>query len=135
MDCPVCKVAMITCQLEEVEVDYCLDCAGIWLDAGELEELLDDTARAKDLLASFKPAKNCTEKLRKCPICLKKMEKILVGPDASAQLIDRCKRGDGLWFDGGELGDVLAIGSFDEQGKVQKLLADMFGGEHGEINE
>jgi Zn-finger nucleic acid-binding protein len=126
---------MITCQLEEVEVDYCLDCAGIWLDAGELEELLDDTARAKELLASFKPAKNCTEKPRKCPICLKKMEKILVGPDASAQLIDRCKRGDGLWFDRGELGDVLAIGSFDEQGKVQKLLADMFGGEHNQINE
>ncbi len=71
MDCPVCKVAMITCQLEEVEIDYCLDCAGIWLDAGELEALLDDTSRAKDLLASFKPAKKCTEKPRKCPICLK----------------------------------------------------------------
>jgi hypothetical protein len=27
------------------------------------------------------------------------------------------------------------MGSFDEQGKVQKLLADMFGGEHSEINE
>ncbi|RKY09823.1 MAG: hypothetical protein DRP65_07375 [Planctomycetota bacterium] len=135
MDCPVCKVAMITCQLEEVEVDYCLDCAGIWLDAGELEELLDDTVRAKELLASFKPAKDCTEKPRKCPICLKKMEKILVGPDASAQLIDRCKKGDGLWFDRGELGDILKLGSFDEQGKVQKLLADMFGGEHNQINE
>ena len=130
MDCPVCKVAMITCQLEEVEVDYCPDCGGIWLDAGELEELLDDTARAKELLASFKPAKDCAEKRRKCPICLKKMEKILVGPDESAKLIDRCKKGDGLWFDRGELQDVLAIGSFDEQGKVQKLLADMFGGEH-----
>jgi Zn-finger nucleic acid-binding protein len=126
---------MITCQLEEVEVDYCLECAGIWLDAGELEALLDNTAQAKDLLASFKQAKNCNEKPRKCPICLKKMEKILVGPDASTRLLDRCKRGDGLWFDRGELGDVLAMGSFDEQGKVQKLLADMFGGEHNEINE
>jgi Zn-finger nucleic acid-binding protein len=126
---------MITCQLEEVEVDYCLECAGIWLDAGELEALLDNTAQAKDLLASFKQAKNCNEKPRKCPICLKKREKILVGPDASTRLLDRCKRGDGLWFDRGELGDVLAMGSFDEQGKVQKLLADMFGGEHNEINE
>jgi len=133
MDCPVSKSAMITCQLEEVEVDYCLDCAGIWLDAGELEMLLDDTSKAKNLLASFKQAKNCIEKPRKCPICLKKMEKILIGPDASAQLIDRCKRGDGLWFDRGELGDVLAMGSFDEQGKVQKLLSDMFGGEPNDL--
>ncbi|MHC5060598.1 MAG: zf-TFIIB domain-containing protein [Planctomycetota bacterium] len=135
MDCPVCEVAMITCQLDEVEIDYCLDCSGIWLDTGELEMLLEDAAGAKDLLASFKQVENCIEKPRKCPICLKKMEKILAGPAASAQLLDRCKKGDGLWFDGGELGDVLKMGSFDEQGKVQKLLADMFGGKPDEINE
>ena len=127
MDCPVCKNVMITLQLEEVEVDYCLDCRGIWLDAGELEELLGDTQQAKDLLASFKKARYCTEKARKCPICLKKMEKILAGPGKSAKLIDRCRRGDGLWFDKGELEDVLAMGSFDKEGKVRKLLTDMFG--------
>ena len=126
MDCPVCKNAMITLQLEEVEVDYCLECAGIWLDAGELEMLLGDTDKTKQLLASFHEAKNCTEKPRKCPICLKKMEKILVGPDSSAKLIDNCRRGDGLWFDKGELLDVLAMGSFDEQRKVQKLLTEIF---------
>ena len=36
MDCPACKEAMITLELEEVEIDYCPDCGGIWLDAGEL---------------------------------------------------------------------------------------------------
>ena len=126
MDCPICKNAMITCQLEEVEVDYCFDCYGIWLDAGELEMLLGDTQYAKDLLASFKPADYCTEKPRKCPICLKKMQKILVGPGESAKLIDKCRKGDGLWFDKGELRDVLAMGSFDKQGKIQKLLTDIF---------
>jgi len=34
MDCPVCKNAMITLELSEVEIDYCADCGGIWLDAG-----------------------------------------------------------------------------------------------------
>ena len=37
MDCPVCKQsAMITLELNEVEIDYCMQCEGIWLDAGEL---------------------------------------------------------------------------------------------------
>ena len=126
MDCPVCKNAMITLELDEVEVDFCLDCQGIWLDAGELEMLLSDTEAAKKLLASFQTAAKCSEKPRKCPICLKKMKKILVGPEASAALIDKCRLGDGLWFDKGELSDVLAMGSFDEGQKVQKLLAEIF---------
>ncbi len=127
MDCPVCKNAMITFELDDVEVDSCLDCGGIWLDAGELEMLLGDSEESKNLLLSFKKAENCAEKPRKCPICLKKMQKILVGPDSATQLIDKCSKGDGLWFDKGELQDVLKTGSFDQGQKVQKLLAEMFG--------
>ena len=97
MDCPVCKTAMITLELNEVEIDHCLECSGIWLDAGELEMLLDDSKQAQELLSSFTAAKNCTEKPRKCPICLKKMGKILVGPENSTQLIDKCRKDDGLW--------------------------------------
>ena len=74
MDCPVCKDAMITLERDEVEVDYCLSCSGIWLDAGELEMLLGDSSQAKTVLDSFKPDKSSEEKPRKCPICLKKMK-------------------------------------------------------------
>ena len=135
MDCPVCKDAMITLELDEVEVDYCLNCTGIWLDAGELEMLLGDSQQARTVLQSFKLAAHCREKPRKCPICLKKMEKILVGPQQSSRLLDKCRRGDGLWFDGGELQDVLAMGSFDKEGKVQKLLADIFSGNANESEQ
>ena len=127
MDCPVCKNAMIALELQEVEVDYCTGCDGIWLDAGELELLLGNAQNAKQLLNSFKIDSHSTEKPRKCPICLKKMQKILVGPDSATQLIDKCGKGHGLWFDKGELQDVLKIGSFDQGQKVQKLLAEMFG--------
>lgn len=126
MDCPVCKSAMITCQLESVEVDHCLECKGIWLDAGELEALLEDPEQAKQVLSSFKLAKKTGEKIRKCPICLKKMEKVLVGQKDSQKMLDRCKKGDGLWFDKGELLEVLATGQFDRDNKVQNLLAEMF---------
>ena len=54
MDCPVCKnSAMIVLELDEVEVDYCTECEGIWLDEGELELLLGDEARAKEVIQSF----------------------------------------------------------------------------------
>ena len=127
MDCPVCKTAMITLELDNVEIDYCLDCTGIWLDRGELEMLLNDAKNAENLIASFEKAQNCTEELRKCPICLKKMQKITVGTPENSCLIDKCAKGDGLWFDGGELKQVLTIGEIDENNKIINLLADMFG--------
>jgi len=118
---------MITLELKDVEIDYCTDCGGIWLDAGELEMLLDDRQHAEKLLKSFKVDANSTEKPRKCPICLKKMQKIIVGQDTPTILIDRCRKGDGLWFDKGELQDIFNRAQLDKDSKIQKLLADIFG--------
>ena len=129
MDCPVCKNAMITMELAEVEIDHCVECGGIWLDAGELELLLGQPERAKELLASFQVDTSATEKRRRCPICEKKMRKILVGISEPALLIDKCRRGDGLWFDKGELQDILDRARLDKDNKIRKLLADMFGKE------
>ena len=127
MDCPVCDNAMITLELADVEIDYCTDCGGIWLDAGELQMLLDNPPQAKELLDSFKIDHTSTEKPRKCPICLKKMHKVLVGRTAPPVLLDKCASGDGLWFDKGELQDILNKAQLDRDSKIQTLLADMFG--------
>jgi len=135
VDCPVCKNAMITLELAEVEIDHCPDCGGIWLDAGELELLLDDRDGAVRLLDSFSVDARSTEKPRKCPICLKKMQKIIVGTDDPVLLIDRCAKGDGLWFDKGELQDILERSCLDEDNKIQNLLADMFGSEKKSTDE
>lgn len=54
MDCPVCKEPMIVLELNEVEIDYCSSCRGIWLDAGELALLLEDTEKKDRLLSSFR---------------------------------------------------------------------------------
>ncbi len=127
MDCPVCKNAMITLEITDVEIDYCTDCGGIWLDAGEMELLLGEREKAKKLLDSFKINDKSPEKPRKCPICDKKMLKIIVGSSEPALLIDKCQKGDGLWFDKGELQDIVDRAELDKDNKIQKLLADMFG--------
>lgn len=126
MDCPSCGNAMITLELADVEIDYCVGCGGIWLDAGELELLLGNRQKAVALVASFREVPSATEKPRKCPICGKKMAKIAVGGGDPLLLIDKCRRGDGLWFDSGELKDVLDRGQLDKDSRIQKLLADMF---------
>ena len=120
---------MLTLELTGVEIDHCTDCGGIWLDAGELELLLGDSEHARQLIHSFKIDTACAEKKRKCPICLKKMQKIIVGRAAPPLLIDKCPKGDGLWFDRGELQNIFSRAKLDKDNKIQKLLADMFGSE------
>ena len=42
MKCPVCKdVTLLMSEKKEVEIDYCPECRGIWLDRGELEKLIE----------------------------------------------------------------------------------------------
>ncbi len=127
MDCPACGQAMITLELADVEIDHCVGCGGIWLDAGELELLMNDRHKAGELLDSFREDPSSSEKPRKCPICGKKMGKIVVGHAKPALLLDRCRRGHGLWFDHGELTDILDRARLDKESRIQKLLADMFG--------
>lgn len=41
MKCPVCKdVTLLMSEKQGVEIDYCPECRGIWLDRGELEKLI-----------------------------------------------------------------------------------------------
>ncbi len=127
MNCPVCKNAMITLELEDVEIDHCIGCGGIWLDAGELELLLGEPDKARSLLDSFSVDSKSAEAVRKCPICDKKMQKVIVGPSKPTLLIDKCRRGDGLWFDKGELHDIFDRAQLDEDNRIQDLLIDMFG--------
>jgi Zn-finger nucleic acid-binding protein len=118
---------MITLELEDVEIDHCIDCGGIWLDAGELELLLGEPDKARSLLDSFSVDSKSAEAIRKCPICDKKMQKVIVGDSRPTLLIDKCRRGDGLWFDKGELHEIFDRAQLDPDNRIQKLLSDMFG--------
>ena len=42
MQCPACsKSLLITIEYEEVELDFCEQCRGVWLDRGELDKLIE----------------------------------------------------------------------------------------------
>ncbi len=127
MNCPTCGNAMVTLELADIEIDHCVHCGGIWLDKGELELLMDDPQKARHLLDSFHEAPAASEPPRRCPICGRKMAKIIVGSSKPPLLIDRCRRTDGIWFDKSELQDILKRGEGDRDKRIWGLLADMFG--------
>ncbi|MBI4180565.1 MAG: zf-TFIIB domain-containing protein, partial [Chloroflexi bacterium] len=106
MICPVCKSDMIVVEYHKIELDYCTVCKGVWFDGGEFELLLDSSGLEKvkrfvdNILNS--PEAASTEKKRKCPICGSKMQKTATDQQPRI-IIDMCRHGHGLWFDGGEL--------------------------------
>lgn len=45
MKCPVCPDALLMMsERQGVEIDYCPQCRGVWLDRGELDKLLERAA-------------------------------------------------------------------------------------------
>jgi len=125
MKCPYCKSTMIVLELKQVEIDYCSQCGGIWLDTGEMELLLESPEKRDLLLVSFRLDPRSTEKKLRCPICRKKMQKAMAGLDSTI-LIDKCYRGHGLWFDKGELQQIVEQGSSPMNHEIMDLLKNMF---------
>ncbi len=47
MKCPVCENSeLLMTERQGVEIDYCSNCRGIWLDRGELDKILEKTDSA-----------------------------------------------------------------------------------------
>lgn len=45
MKCPTCNdVALVMSERQGVEIDYCPQCRGVWLDRGELDKLIERSA-------------------------------------------------------------------------------------------
>lgn len=126
MNCPSCSSELIAVERQEVEVDWCPRCHGLWFDGGELR-LLGQTLGAAGQAPDFSdfsdlPAAASAEEHRRCPRCRGKMDKIKTGEGSAQTLVDRCPSGDGLWFDKGELGTVLG-----PMGPVVKFLQETIG--------
>lgn len=49
MQCPVCDVTLSISSREGVEIDFCPQCRGVWLDRGELDKVIE---RASAVLAA-----------------------------------------------------------------------------------
>jgi Zn-finger nucleic acid-binding protein len=41
MQCPACHTELKMADRQGVEIDYCPQCRGVWLDRGELDKIID----------------------------------------------------------------------------------------------
>lgn len=55
MKCPVCtNTDLAMSSRQNIEIDYCPDCRGVWLDRGELDKLIERSA--SESAATARPA-------------------------------------------------------------------------------
>lgn len=39
--CPACQVNLVMSERQSIEIDYCPNCRGVWLDRGELDKIIE----------------------------------------------------------------------------------------------
>lgn len=103
INCPKCKHELKTIIYENIEVDRCQKCGGIWFDATEAEEL--KKIKGSEKLDIINPAisyqYNHMIKQINCPRCKAKMHKIL-DIDQYSIWYEQCTKCNGIWLDAGE---------------------------------
>jgi Zn-finger nucleic acid-binding protein len=112
MLCPECRNALIIVECDRVEVDACWKGHGLWFDADELRQLFE-VAGVPDSLHDLEQRlgelpEGGTGRKRKCPRCHAKMRHVKAPGGSGDVILDRCPHGHGLWFDDGELAEVLS---------------------------
>ncbi len=134
MKCPVCNVGMIVVEYEEIELDHCVKCGGVWFDRDELAYMLEGAGLKPEAL-EIKAATRDAEALkgetkRRCPRCSKVMKKAIVG-GTDPVVLDTCARHGGYWFDKGELGRTVRSGIPEGDWRnVGAFLGRLFGPEN-----
>ena len=48
MNCPKCAVTLSVSERQGVEIDYCPQCRGVWLDRGELDKVIERASRFEE---------------------------------------------------------------------------------------
>jgi uncharacterized protein len=46
MKCPICTVDLVMSERQGIEIDYCPQCRGVWLDRGELDKIIERSTAA-----------------------------------------------------------------------------------------
>ena len=107
MICPKCKTDMETIEFENVEVDRCKNCNGIWFDVGE-EGLMLGADAAKAIDTGDRSIGREANKINnyRCPRCDGGMLR-RVDPKQSQIRYEECTSCKGTFFDAGEFTDLV----------------------------
>jgi len=107
MQCPKCLGKMSKVRVEDIVIDRCDNCGGLWFDEGELQKLLAIKGSER-VIDTGDPAlgKSMNQTGRvECPRCHNPMIKMVVPQQAHIQF-ESCIVCYGAFFDAGEFTDA-----------------------------
>jgi len=123
--CPACKEVLVVLELSGVEIDRCTSCGGIWLDSGELEQILAlAEVPAGRIAEALRAGSQGSRSRRQCVRCRRRMRQVAI-EGCTGLVADRCPAGHGIWFDAGELSAAVKTLSGDQADAVAGFLADL----------
>lgn len=106
MRCPKCNEDMETVVYQDIEVDRCTNCDGLWFDASERDHLM--RIEGSEVLDSGKPTATRSQNLMVnvvCPKCNEKMTHMV--DDVQIHIhFEQCPNCGGQFFDAGEFRDL-----------------------------
>lgn len=118
--CPRCCTTSLAARVyAELDVDECDKCGGLFIEEAMLNRLIDTRENARNALHLALPKRDRRRepevRYLQCPACEKHMNRQVFGK-VSGVIVDTCKL-HGIWFDPGELGDVI---EFVEKGGMSR---------------
>ncbi|MGD2145448.1 MAG: zf-TFIIB domain-containing protein [Anaerolineae bacterium] len=145
MLCPRCEEPLGTGLIDEVEIEQCSQCDGMWFDQGELRKAKDAVEPDLNWLDLEIWRREDEYEVRSssiaCPRCDAPLAAVAYGE--TGVVIDYCAHCEGTWLDGGEFERIITALAEEVAGKdvpdyvaasleeAQELLA----GEEGAISE
>ncbi|MEM6289806.1 MAG: zf-TFIIB domain-containing protein [Myxococcota bacterium] len=134
LDCPACGQPLAVEVARGIEVHRCTGCAGLWLDPGELESMVDDPGPVEPDIPTIRSgmAKVGVPKTavayRKCPRCGVVMERRNFGSH-SGVVVDECRE-HGIFLDPGEFEAIeafISLGglSLERANELRRLKAEV----------
>ena len=145
MLCPRCKEALRVRMIEEVEIEQCLHCEGIWFDQDELRKAKDAVEPDLSWMDFEIWKKEDDFEVQSgaipCPKCHSPMAAIQYG--GTGIEINCCSQCEGVWLDGGEFEGIIAalekeVVAKDVPDYIAASIAEareLIGGEEGIISE
>jgi Zn-finger nucleic acid-binding protein len=116
--CPRCHTSLIDTEYADTPLDECQSCGGVFIEAW----ILDRLVAAREARVSLSIAlpirtlhREAAVRYLRCPRCSTQMNRKIFGR-SSGIVVDICK-GDGIWFDHGELASAL---EFIEGGGLER---------------
>jgi Zn-finger nucleic acid-binding protein len=118
MKCVKCDGGLVTVRVDDVDVDQCDTCGGVWFDAHELERVLG-RGHLEPLAKRGAPRPGDDERRGHCPRCRGEGYLVqIVSPTARIH-VDTCAVCGGKWLDGGE---IEVLGRAASPGPVRRMV-------------